>query len=334
MVVHEMSEPAAGRPQPAKCGAWKLIASRLGFGVATLLLMSMITFASTGLSPKDVARNALGREVSEQQLQSFIRANGLDAPTPIRYVHWLGKLAGGDFGVSTVTGRPVREDVMPRLANTLILAFFAMLVGLPVSLSIAVYMAMRPGKWQDVLLLATTTILTALPEFVIGMGLILLFGVTLQWLPIDSTGLLFGQGGDLARAYVLPVATMVLVTAPYTIRIARAAIRESLCAPHTRAAILNGLSRRKILWMYAVLPAAVPIINTLALNLVYLISGVVVVENVFNFPGIGRRLVEAITTGDTVMVQAVAVLMGAMFILINIVADLAAARINPRLRSA
>jgi len=310
----------------------RLLASRLGFGLVTLLVMSMITFASTGISPKDVARNALGREVTQEQLDNFISANGLDDPAPIRYARWLERLASGDFGTSTITGRPVRQDVMPRLANTLVLAFLTLLIGLPVSLSIAVYMALRPGRWQDALLLAATTILTALPEFVTGMGLILLFGVTLEWLPIDSTGLVFGQGIDRLRAYVLPVATMVLVTAPYTIRIARAAIRDSLAAPHTRAAILNGLSRQRVLWAYAVLPAAVPIINTLALNLVYLISGVVVIENVFNFPGIGRRFVEAITTGDTVTVQAVAVLMGVMFIAINLGADLLAARINPRLR--
>ncbi len=152
-------------------------------------------------------------------------------------------------------------------------------------------------------------------------------------LPIDSTALLFGSAFDNLSAYVLPVTTMVLVTAPYTIRIARSSICESLASAHTRAAILNGLSRRRILWAYAVLPAATPIINTLALNLVYLISGVVVIENVFNFPGIGRRLVEAITTGDTYTVQAVALLMGAMFIIINLAADLMAAYVNPRLRA-
>jgi peptide/nickel transport system permease protein len=183
-------------------------------------------------------------------------------------------------------------------------------------------------------LLAATTVLTALPEFVIGLVLILVFGVTLKWLPIDSTALLFGSNLSTLSSYVLPVLTMTLVTSPYTVRIARSAIRESLAAPHTRAAILSGLSRRRVIWAYAVLPASGPIINTLALNLVYLISGVVVIENVFNFPGIGRRFVEAITTGDTVTVQAVAVLMGIMFIVINFTADMLPTLANPKLRFA
>ena len=175
--------------------------------------------------------------------------------------------------------------------------------------------------------------LTALPEFVTGMALILVFGVALHWLPIDSTALNFQSGWSAWASYVLPVLSMLLVSAPYTIRIARSAIRESLSAPHTRTAVLAGLSRRRVVALYAVLPAAVPIINTLALNLVYLISGVVVIENVFSFPGIGRRLVEAITTSDIETVQAIAIVMGAMFIAITLIADMAAAIVNPRLRS-
>ena len=310
-----------------------VVAGRLCFAAITILVMSIVTFASTNLPPEDIARNALGREVSQEQLESYISANGLDRPMPVRYVEWLSALVTGDFGVSTVTGRNVSADIMPKLGNTLILALFTLALSLPLALGLAVYMALRTGAWQDVTLLMVTTVFTAVPEFVTGLALILLFGVLLNWLPIDSTGLIFGTGMQRVSAYVLPIVTMVLVTAPYTIRIARSAIRESLASEHTRSAILNGLSRRRILSAYVVLPAAVPIINTLALNLVYLISGVVVIENVFNFPGIGRRLVEAITTGDTVTVQAIAVLMGAMFIFINFCADLLAAYVNPKLRA-
>lgn len=321
-------------PHQGRIVGIRILASRLGFALLTLLVMSAITFAATSIAPEDVARNALGREVTQEQMDLFIRESGLDRPVAARYAAWLVDLVQGDFGTSAVTGRTVFTDVMPRLGNTLVLALLTLVVGLPLSLAVAVYMALRTGRWQDVSLMAATTILTALPEFVTGLGLILVFGVALGWLPIDSTALLFGSAFSNPGAYVLPVATMVLVTAPYTIRIARTAISESLASQHARAAILNGLSRQRILWAYAVLPAGVPIINTLALNLVYLISGVVVIENVFNFPGIGRRFVEAITTGDTVTVQAVAVLMGAMFIAINLVADLLAAFVNPKLRAA
>ncbi len=251
----------------------------------------------------------------------------------VRYAAWLGDFVRGDFGTSTVTGRNVRDDVMPRLGNTLVLAALTLAISLPVSLGLAVYMALHVGRWQDLMLLSSTTVLTALPEFVTGMALILVFGVALHWLPIDSTALSFQSGWSAWASYVLPVLSMLLVSAPYTIRIARSAIRESLSAPHTRTAVLAGLSRRRVVALYAVLPAAVPIINTLALNLVYLISGVVVIENVFSFPGIGRRLVEAITTSDIETVQAIAIVMGAMFIAITLIADMAAAIVNPRLRS-
>lgn len=332
MASLELNQRGADAPASTRTRRLRVLLSRLGFAAITLLVMSIITFAATSFAPEDVASNALGREVTQNQIDLFIKENGLDRPLVARYAHWLADLARGDFGTSAVTGREVSGDVVPRLGNTLVLAMFTLMISLPLSLGIAVYMALRVGSWQDVSLLAGTTVLTALPEFVTGMALILVFGVLLQWLPIDSTALLFGTGFSNASSYVLPIATMVLVTSPYTIRIARSAIRESLASQYTRAAILSGLSRQRVLWAYAVLPAAVPIINTLALNLVYLISGVVVIENVFNFPGIGRRLVEAITTGDTVTVQAVAVLMGAMFILINLAADLLAAYINPRLR--
>ncbi len=311
----------------------RVIAIKIAWAAMTLLVMSIITFAATSSSPVDVARNALGREVTNEQLERFIADRGLNRPVVVRYAAWLGDFVRGDFGTSTVTGRNVRDDVMPRLGNTLVLAALTLAISLPVSLGLAVYMALHVGRWQDLMLLSSTTVLTALPEFVTGMALILVFGVALHWLPIDSTALSFQSGWSAWASYVLPVLSMLLVSAPYTIRIARSAIRESLSAPHTRTAVLAGLSRRRVVALYVVLPAAVPIINTLALNLVYLISGVVVIENVFAFPGIGRRLVEAITTSDIETVQAIAIVMGAMFIAITQIADMAAAIVNPRLRS-
>ena len=265
------------------------IGARLAFAVVTLLAMSIITFAATSWSPEDVARTSLGREVSKSQLDVFVKEHGLDRPLTVRYGEWLLGIVRGDFGKSLVTRRDVESDVMPRLQRTVIIAVLALITGLPIAIGLAVFMAQRAGRWPDIALSMVSTVFTALPEFVTGIALILIFGVVLGWLPIDSSSLMFGSALMNLDAYVLPVVTMVLVTVPYTVRIARSAIRESLAADHTQAALLRGLPRQRVLWQYAVLPAAVPIINTLALNLVYLISGVVVIENVFNFPGIGRR---------------------------------------------
>jgi len=153
----------------------RVAAGRLCFALITLLVMSMITFASTSLAPEDIARNALGREVTQEQLQGFISERGLDRPLVLRYARWLSALATGDLGTSTVTGRDVSSDIVPKLGNTLILALLTLACSLPLALGLAVYMALRTGGWQDVSLLAVTTVFTALPEFVTGMALIFVF---------------------------------------------------------------------------------------------------------------------------------------------------------------
>jgi peptide/nickel transport system permease protein len=172
-----------------------------------------------------------------------------------------------------------------------------------------------------------------MPEFVIGIGLMMLLGVTLGWLPIDSSGISFGGFQAQARAYVLPALTLVLGVLPYVGRVSRVAAREAFVAPYTRAAVLRGLSRRRVVWDYSMRNAATPIVNTVAVNLVYLLGGVIVVENVFGFPGIGQALAQAILRGDAIMTQAIAVVMGAMFIGISLVADVLVVYFNPRLRA-
>lgn len=311
------------------------IARQFGAALLTLLVISIVTFAATNVkSPVDVARNALGRETSEAQLQAYVREHGLDEPVYVRYGNWLGDFARGDWGTSAVTGREVREDVIPRLEKTLLLSLVSLLVALPISIALGLHMARRIGSGQDVSLLIGTVVFAALPEFVVGIGLLMLFAVTLGWLPVDSTALSFGTTPEKAKAYLLPALTLVIAMVPYIARIARGAARESLAAPYTQAALLRGLPRRTVVWDHAMRNAAVPIVNAVAINLVYLLSGVIVVENVFAFPGIGQALVQAIGQGDTITVQAIALVMGAMFILISLAADLLVVYFNPRLKAA
>jgi peptide/nickel transport system permease protein len=327
--------PARARGDRLRAGGGRLaaVARQLGGALLTLFIISIVTFAATNVkSPREVAQNALGRETTSGQLEAYIQAHDLDAPVVQRYVNWLGDFVRGDWGTSPVTGRDVREDVIPRFEKTLILSLVSLVVALPISVLLGVFMARRTGSVVDLILLIGSVILAALPEFVVGIGLILLFAVTLGWLPVDSTGLAFGSTTDKMQAYILPAATLVIAMVPYIVRIARGATREALAAPYTQAAVLRGLPRRSVIWTHAMRNAAVPLVNAVAINLVYLLSGVIVVENVFAFPGIGQALVAAINQGDTLTVQAIALVMGAMFIMISLVADLLVVYFNPRLK--
>jgi peptide/nickel transport system permease protein len=326
-----------GRPRgPRRFVRLRAISMQLASALLTLLVISIVTFAATNVkSPEDVARNALGRESTEEQLQAYLQERNLDDPIHVRYARWLGDFARGDWGVSAVTNRSVRGDVVPRFEKTLILSLVSLLIALPVAIVIAVYMARRIGTVQDFGLLMGSVVLAALPEFVVGIGLLMLFAVTLGWLPVDSTGLTFATSfGDRVKAYILPALTLVLAMVPYIVRIGRAAAREALAAPYVQAALLRGLSRRSITWDHAMRNAAVPLVNAVAINIVYLLSGVIVVENVFAFPGIGQLLVQSIGAGDTTMVQSIALVMGAMFILISLAADFLVVYFNPRLKAA
>jgi peptide/nickel transport system permease protein len=331
-------EPRSERPPTSGgSGARRLRASgrQVAWAVLTLVVVSIVTFAATNVrSPKDVARQALGRQTTQSQLDAFVQEQGLDKPMYERYGRWLASFARGDWGVSIVTGRPVRPEIVPRLQKTLILALAALLVALPISLLVGVYMARRWGSTRDLALVLGAIVVSAVPEFVIGIGLLLLFAVTLGWLPVDSTGLSFGGLGAQVEAYVLPTLTLVLAVSAYLVRITRAAAREAFAAPYTRAAVLRGLPRRVVIWDHAMRNAAVPIVNAVAVNLVYLLSGVIVVENVFGVPGIGLALVQAVGHADTITVQAIALVMGAMFIAISFAADLLVIYFNPRLRAA
>lgn len=325
-------EPARLRTRYARLES---VTRQLGAALLTLFVISIVTFAATNIKdPVEVARGALGREATEEQLQAYVEQNSLDDPVYVRYVNWLGDFVRGDWGTSPVTGREVRDEVMPRLEKTLLLSVASLLVALPISIVLGLFMARRIGTWADLSLLIGTVVFAALPEFVVGIGLLMLFAVQLGWLPVDSTALSFGTTAEQAKAYVLPALTLVVAMVPYIARIARGAVREALAAPYTQAALLRGLPRRTVVWDHAMRNASVPLVNAVAINLVYLLSGVIVVENVFAFPGIGQALVQSIGGGDTITVQAIALVMGAMFIVISLIADLLVVYFNPRLKAA
>lgn len=206
---------------------------------------------------------------------------------------------------------------------------------MPLSIALGGYLAARWGTQFDVAATSGLMILRAFPEFVVGIGAILIFSVLLPVLPPESgTAIAFGTPEAIATAYILPALTLVLVAAPFLVRLIRACAREGLTAAHTRAATLRGLSRRIVIWDYGLRATAVPIISATGLTLVHLLGGTIVVENLFGFPGFGQALVSAVGTGDTVAVQAIAVVTAALFVAVSLLTDLLATLVNPRLRGA
>jgi peptide/nickel transport system permease protein len=318
--------------------SWPLVATlarQIGGAIITLAAISIITFAATNLkSPTEIARSALGRYVTDEQLQAYVEERGLDKPPHERYASWLGDLARGDLGVSAVTNRPVVDDLLPRLKNTAILAGLSLIVAIPIAFLLGAYIALHPGTRRDVAFVVGTVVAASLPEFVLGIGVILVFGVWLGVLPIDSTGLVFGGGIEQAQAYLLPVLALALAIVPQVSRIARATFREAFAAPYMQAAALRGLSRRALVWRNAMPNASVVLVHVVSISVMHVIGGVIVIENVFSFPGIGQLLVEAVRNGDAVMLQACVLLTGTLFIAVSLCADLLASIFNPRLRAA
>lgn len=311
------------------------VARHVGWGLLTLLVISVITFAATSVkSADDIARGVIGRQATQEQIDAFVTKRGLDEPLVTRYVSWLTDFARGDWGTSVITGRRVREDVEPWIANTAILAALALIFAVPLAVGLGVYMAKHAGSRRDIALSMTTVVVAALPEFVVGIVFMTIFAIELGVLPVDSSGLAFGTFEDKAKAFALPSLTLVVASVPYLTRMSRAAVRETLTAPYTRSAVLRGLAPGVVTWDHAMRNAATTIMNVVSLNLVYLIGGVIVVENLFAFPGMGHGFVDAIGNGDTVMVQALALTMGAMVVVFSTLVDILALYFNPRLRDA
>ena len=330
-------EDATAAAPPDKGGAaaviWLFVRSRFLPALITLWLISMIVFASTHILGINVARRVLGREATPAQLAEFSRTHGLDKPIFDQYTSWLSDFVRGNWGISAASARPVSEIVVPRTVNTLVLALSAIIIALPIAIAFGIYMA-RPGsRARELTLTIANVSVAAIPVFVIGIVLIYALSVRLGWTPVDSMGMSFGSWNDKAAAFILPTLTLVISLIPHISRLTQVSVRETMTTPYARAAVLRGLTRRTITYRHLMPNAAGPIINVVALDLIWLIGGVIIVENVFGFPGLGTLLVESIGAGDLLVVQAVAMVFGVLFIGIGITADILVTLFNPRLRN-
>jgi peptide/nickel transport system permease protein len=313
----------------------RLIVRRLLLGLLTLWLISLVVFAAVLALPGDAATAILGREATPDRVAALRDQLNLEDSVVSQYLQWVGGVVTGTFGESAATQQPVSDLLSERVGNSLFLVFVASLIAIPLSIAIGVWLAMKRDKGVDHVGSTISLILAALPEFVIGICLVLLFATSLfQWFPAVSLLAPGEKAWEAPKYVVLPAATLVLAVTPYISRIMRGSMIEVLESEYVTMARLKGLSERTVIWRHAVPNAIVPAIQVAALQLAWMAGGVVVVEYVFSFPGIGAALVDAVANQDMPVVQTVTMLAAAVYVLMNLVADLATILVTPKLRTA
>jgi peptide/nickel transport system permease protein len=313
----------------------KLVVKRLGLGVLTLWLISLLVFAAVLALPGDAATAILGREATPDRVAALREQLHLNDAVISQYLHWFGGVLTGSFGTSAATQQPVSDLLAARVGNSAFLVLIASLVAVPLSIALGVWMAMRRDRMVDHVASTTTLVLAALPEFVIGIGLVLLFATSLfHWFPAVSLLAPDQKAWEAPNVVVLPAATLVLAVTPYISRIMRGSMVEVLESEYVTMARLKGLSERTVIWRHAVPNAVVPAIQVAALQLAWMAGGVVVVEFVFSYPGIGVALVGAVDNRDMPVVQTVTMLAAGVYVGMNLLADLATILVTPKLRTA
>jgi peptide/nickel transport system permease protein len=311
----------------------KFIFRRFALAGAILWLVSLLVFIGCEVLPGDVAQVALGQYATPESVAALRAQLGLNRPAPERYLDWLGGMLRGDWGHSITTKTPVSELLSERLRNTGTLAGVTTLIAVPLALGLGLLMALWPGSAFDRTVSIFVLALSATPEFLIGTLAVLLFAVKLRWLPAVANvdpGFGFAQ---LARALFLPVGTLTLVVTAQIARMARAAVTNLLDLPFIEMAKLKGVPHWRIIFVHALVNVAGPLANVVALNVAYLVSGVVVVETIFAYPGMARLMVDAVEARDLPVVQACAMLFCAAYVLLILAADLIAILFNPRARA-
>lgn len=314
----------------------RLILLRVGLGCVTLLLVSLVVFAATQALPGDPARAILGKGAANKAVYEGLREElGLNRPLQEQYLSWLQGVMTGDLGDSIVNrGTSVVTLLKPWVINSLYLLVITSLVSIPLSILIGAMQAYWRDRPFDHVTNVTNLVLSALPEFVIGLVLVLLLATSVfHVLPAVSQVIIGTPIYLQAEILVLPVITLCLATMPYTCRMLRASTIGVLDSEFVMMADLKGLPNRLVLWRHALPNALGPTFQVIALNLAWLTGGIVVVEYVFNYPGIGTALVKSVANRDMPVVQALCMLIAAVYVVTNLAADIATILVNPRLRT-
>jgi peptide/nickel transport system permease protein len=315
-------------------GIARFVLVRVLLGAATLVAVSVVVFASTQVLPGDPARAKLGRNAPPAAVAAIDEQLGLKRPAVVQYADWAGGLLHGDLGVSLTSDRPVWDDLSSRLENSAFLVLVAALASIPLAILLGVLSALwRDGLFDEAMSFLQRA-LSSIPEFVVGLLLIALFATSVfKWLPAVSIIPPGTAPWDAISKLWLPVATLVAAVTPNVALIVRAAMIEVLESEYVEMARLKGVPERKVLFWHALPNALGPTFQVIALNLAYLAGGVIVVESVFSYSGIGVALRDAVTNRDFTTVQAVAMIIAAVYVVTNLLADIATILVTPRLRS-
>lgn len=309
-----------------------LVSKRLASGLVTLFLVSVLVFVGTEILPGDVAQAVLGQQATPEAIQAIRDELGLERPAVVRYVEWLTNFAQGDLGQSLVSGREISELIGLRLEKTLFLAFSAAFIAIPLSVGLGLVAALYDGRFADKSISTTMLIFVSIPDFMLGYLLLLIAAVKLGWFPALSN---INDGMSLSeqfRAIALPCLTLALVVSAHTMRLTRAAVLSVMNQPYVEMATLKGASRRRIILRHALPNALSPILNIVMLTLAFLIVGVVVVEAVFNYKGMGQLMIDAVSKRDMPLVQACGLIFATVYVMLNLTADILSLLTNPRRR--
>lgn len=311
------------------------VLQRLGLGVLTLFLVSILIFSALAFLPGNFAKSILGQAATPETVAAFEREIGLDRPPVERYVNWIAKVAQGDFGESFASRvgyrRAVADIIAPRLWNTLFLASMTALIAVPLALFLGITAALYRNSLYDRAINAVTLTTISFPEFFIAYILMLFLAVKFHLLPSLANVKEEMEIGERIYRSALPALTLTLAIVAQMMRMTRGAIINLLASPYIEMARLKGVSPARVILHHALPNAWAPIVNVIAFNLAYLIVGVVVVERVFTYPGVGQLMVDGVTSRDIPTVQACAIIFAAAYILLNLLADVISIVTNPRL---
>ena len=311
----------------------RLVAARLGFGIVSLLLVSLAIFLITSVLPGDAAEELLGQYGTPETVAGLRAELGLDLPPHERYLAWLFGLVTGDFGHSLASKAPVAQLIASRLPNSLLLAAVTAAVSVPVALTIGITAAMWRGSTYDRAVSMLTLSLVAVPEFLVATAAVIIFAVHLQWVSALSTAREITSLAHFLRVFSLPVFALCCVIIAQMVRMTRAAIIDQLRAPYVEMAILKGVGPLRVVLTHALPNAIGPIANAVALSLSYLLGGVIIIETIFNYPGVAKLMVDAVAQRDLPVVQACAMLFCAGYLELVTTADSIAILSNPSLRT-
>ncbi len=311
---------------------WPMVLRRVGICLVLIWIVSVLIFAATQILPGDAAQIRLGQTATPESLAALREQLGLDRHPIVQYFIWIGNLATGDLGISAAGGATITSLIGNRIGNTVFMTSIVALISVPLSVFLGLIAAMYPGRTLDRVVTSGTLGLIAVPDFLLAILLILFLAVQLGLVP--SVSYLSGSEGFWKKLQILtlPIATLVIVVSAQMIRMTRAGVLNVMSSPYIEMAILKGVPRKRIILRHALFNAIGPIVNVIALNLAYLVSGVVVIETIFSYPGLAKLMVDGVQTRDMALVQACGMIFCSTYVILILIADIASIVSNPRLR--